>query len=189
MRLGRSLLTLPILMLAAGPALAATGPFFSLRNTDFVVLLGFLVFVGILIYFKVPQRLTGMLDDRANGIRADLAEARALRDEAQALLGSYDRKTREAREQAEAIVAAAKAEAKSAAAQAKVDLEASVARRLAAAEDQIDSARAAAIRDVRDRAIRVAVAAAGDVVARQMSDQQADALIDRSIETVAAKLH
>ena len=182
---------LPILLLSAGPAMAATAEygFFSLRNTNFIVLLGFLTFLGILLYFKVPGRLMDMLDARAEGIRADLAEARSLRDEAQALLASYDRKTREAREQADAIVAAAKAEAKAAAAQAKVDLEASVARRLTAAEDQIDSARAAAIRDVRDEAIRVAVAAAGDVVARQMSDAQADALIDRSIDTVGAKLH
>lgn len=189
MRVARSLLALPLLMLTGAPALAATGPFFSLYNTDFVVLLGFLVFIGVLIYFKVPGRLVGLLDDRANGIRADLAEARSLRDEAQALLGSYERKTREAREQADAIVATAKRESKAAAAQAKLDLEASVARRLASAEDQIASARAAAIRDVRDRAIQVAIAAAGDVVTRQMSEQQASALIDRSIETVAAKLH
>lgn len=178
-----------ILALSAGPALAATEPFFSLRNTDFVVLLGFLAFIGILIYFKVPQRITGMLDDRAAGIRTDLAEARALRDEAHALLHSFDRKTREARAQADAIVAAARTEAKAAAAQAKIDLQASVARRLASAEDQIESARAAAIRDVRDRAIQVAVTAAGDIVARQMSDAQADALVDRSIDAVAAKLH
>ncbi len=176
-------------ILAATPALAATGPFFSLANTDFVVLLGFLAFIGILLWFKVPAKLSGMLDDRATGIRSDLAEARDLRDEAQALLASYERKTREARDQADEIVANAKAEAKSAAAQAKTDLADSVARRLAAAEDQIDGARSAAIRDVRDRAIAVAVAAAGDVVARQMTAEQADASIDAAIETVAAKLH
>ena len=181
--------TLAAALLAATPAMAASGPFFSLRNTDFVVLLGFLVFIGILVYFKVPSRLAGLLDDRATGIRADLAEARELRDEAQALLASYDRKTREAREQADAIVAAAKAEAKESAAQARVDLEASVARRLQSAEDQIGSARDAAIRDVRDRAIQVAIAAAGDVVARQMTGERTDASIDAAIETVAAKLH
>ena len=180
---------LPLALLTATPALAATGPFFSLRNTDFVVLMGFLVFVGVLIYFKVPGRLMSMLDSRATGIRGDLDEARALRDEAQGVLASFERKTREAHEQAAAIVAAAKAEAKAAGEQAKVDLEASVARRLASAEEQIESARNAAIRDVRDRAIQVAIAAAGDVVARQMSESEADALIDSSIETVGAKLH
>ena len=179
---------LPLSLLAT-PAMAATGPFFSLRNTDFVVLLGFLVFIGVLIYFKVPGRLTAMLDARAEGIRKDLAEARALREEAQSILSSYDRKTREAREQAEAIVANAKSEAQAAAKQAKADLEVSVARRLAAAEDQIGSAQNAAIREVRDEAIRVATAVAGEIVAKQMSAADANKLIDTSIDTVAAKLH
>lgn len=179
---------LPLLVLAT-PATAATGAFFSLGNTDFVVLLGFLVFIGVLIYFKVPGRLTDMLDARAEGIRKDLAEARALREEAQSILSSYDRKTREARDRADAIVAAAKSEAQTAARQARADLEVSVARRLAAAEDQIGNAQAAAVRAVRDEAIRVATAAAGEILARQMTAADANRLIDSSIDTVAAKLH
>ena len=66
--------------LAASPALAASGPFFSLKNTDFVVLLGFLLFIAILIYFKVPGMLGGQLDKRAEGIANELEEARALRE-------------------------------------------------------------------------------------------------------------
>ncbi|UWQ18849.1 F0F1 ATP synthase subunit B [Jannaschia sp. M317] len=177
------------LMLIGTPALAASGPFFSLKNTDFVVLIGFLLFVGVVVYFKVPGMLMGMLDNRADGIRKDLDEAKALREEAQSILASYERKTREAKEQAAEIVAAAKAEAESANVQARAELERSVERRLATAADQIDSARDAAIRDVRDRAISVATAVAGEVVAQQMSAADANKLIDASIDTVSAKLH
>ena len=180
---------LPFLILAAGPAAAASGPFFSLSNTDFVVTLGFLLFIGIVLYLKVPAKLTGLLDDRAAGIRNDLDEARSIREEAQALLASYERKTREAREQADEIVAGARRDAEAAAAQAKADLETSVERRLASAEEQIASAQAAAVREVRDRAVAVATAAAAEVVAKQMDARRANALIDRSIETVQAKLH
>lgn len=179
---------LPAALLTASPALAAGGGL-SLYNTDFVVALGLLIFIGILIWAKVPSLLMGMLDQRAEGIRKDLDEAKSLREEAQEILASYERKTREAQEQAEGIVAAAKTEAEAAAAQAKVDLEASVARRLAAAEDQIDSARAAAVKEVRDQAIAVATAAAGEVVAKQMSANDANKLIDQSIDQVSAKLH
>ncbi|WP_299820683.1 F0F1 ATP synthase subunit B [uncultured Jannaschia sp.] len=179
---------LPLLLIGS-PAFAATGPFFSLGNTDFIVTLGFLLFLGILVYFRVPSRLTGMLDDRSGGIRSDLDEARALREEAQALLASYERKTREARAQADQIVANAKAEAQSAAEQAKLDLKTSVDRRLAGAEGQIESARNAAIREVRDRAIQIATSVAAEMVARQMTAKDADRMIDQSIETVSAKLH
>ncbi|CTQ48280.1 F0F1 ATP synthase subunit B [Jannaschia donghaensis] len=182
-------LILPAFLLTATPALAATGPFFSLSNTDFVVTLGFLVFIGILLYFKVPTLLTKQLDARAEGIQSDLNEAKALRDEAQALFASYERKTREAQAQADDIVAAAKSDATAAADQARADLEVSVTRRLAAAEDQIGSAQNAAVREVRDTAITVAIAAAGEVVAKQMTADEANAMIDASIEQVAAKLH
>ena len=60
--------------LAPLPAMAATGPFFSLQNTNFVVLLAFIVFVGILIYFQVPAKLMGMLDKRSDGIRSELED-------------------------------------------------------------------------------------------------------------------
>lgn len=182
---------LPLTLLAA-PALAAGGEeygFFSLRNTDFVVSIGFLIFIGILLYFKVPSKLLGMLDDRASGIRKDLDEARALREEATTILADYERKTRDARAQADEIVATAKAEAEAANVQARKDLEESVQRRLATAEDQIDSARAAAVKEVRDQAIAVATAAAAEVLARQTSEQDASAMVDRSIETVRERLH
>jgi F-type H+-transporting ATPase subunit b len=65
----------------------------------------------------------------------------------------------------------------------------SVQRRLAAAEEQIASAQAAAIKDVRDRAIAVAVGAAQDVVSKQMTAADGNKLIDESIATVEAKLH
>ena len=53
---------IPALTLAASPAFAATGPFFSLRNTDFIVTIAFLVFVGLLLYFKVPSAIGKLLD-------------------------------------------------------------------------------------------------------------------------------
>ncbi|MGB0913861.1 MAG: F0F1 ATP synthase subunit B [Phaeobacter italicus] len=175
--------------MSATPAFAASGPFLSLGNTDFVVLLGFILFGVVLVYFKVPGILGGLLDKRAEGIKSELDEARALREEAQALLASYDRKQREMQAQASQIVANAKDEAAAAAVQAKADLKASIARRLAAAEDQIASAEAGAVKDVRDRAIVVAVTAAQSVIASQMTAKAAGELIDASIEEVGRKLH
>lgn len=186
----RILTALP-LILAAGPALAAgkDKPFFSLANTDFVVLIGFLIFVGVLIYFKIPGMLGGMLDNRATGIRDEINEAKKLREDAQALLASFERKQAEVQEQANRIVETAKKDASAAAEQAKVDLQASITRRLAAAEDQIASAEAGAIKEVRDAAVTVAVAAASDVIAKDMSAKNATDLINSSIDEVAAKLH
>lgn len=176
-------------MFIAAPAFAAEGPFFSLRNTEFVVVIAFIVFLGVLVYFKVPALVTGLLDKRAEGIKAELAEARALRDEAQALLASYEKKQREVQAQADRIVASAKDEAAKAAVEAKAEIAATMARRLKAAEEQIASAQAGAIRDIRNQAIMVAVGAAQDMIAAQMTAAKGNALIDDAIAVVEAKLH
>ena len=162
----RTIIALALTFGAASPALAASGPFFSMANTNFVVWLAFLLFVGILLLVKVPGMLGGQLDNRAAGIQSELDEARALREEAQTVLASYERKHKEVQEQADRIVAAAREDASAAAQQAKADLETSIARRLAAAEDQITSAQAAAVKDVRDQAITIAIAAADQVIAK-----------------------
>ena len=178
-----------IALVAASPAFAAKGPFFSLANTDFIVVVSFILFVGVLFYFKVPSMLTGLLDKRAEGIQSEIDEARALREEAQTLLASFERKQRDVQEQADRIVVAAKESATEIAAQAKLDLEKSIERRLRAAEDQIASAEASAVRQVRDEAVRIAIGTASEVIARDMKAARADALVEEAISTVAAKLH
>ncbi len=178
-----------LLILAASPALANEGPFFSLKNPEFVVVIGFVLFLALLAYLKVPGLIGGMLDKRAEGIKSDLDEAKALREEAQTILATYERKQKEVQEQADRIVEAAKAEAEIAATQAKEDLKASIARRLAAADEQITSAQASAVKEVRDSAIAVAVAAAEDVIAKKLTAADGNALIEDAIKDVAAKLH
>lgn len=178
-----------IALVAASPAFAAKGPFFSLANTDFIVVVSFILFVGVLFYFKVPSMLTGLLDKRAEGIQSEIDEARALREEAQTLLASFERKQRDVQEQADRIVVAAKESATEIAAQAKLDLEKSIERRLRAAEDQIASAEASAVGQVRDEAVRIAIGTASEVIARDMKAARADALVEEAISTVAAKLH
>lgn len=190
MRFGVLTLAAPGLALMAGPALAAGDyPFFSLRNTDLIVLYGAIIFVGILVYFKVPALLMGFLDGRADTIRAQLDEARRLREEAQELRSAFERKKAEVGAEADRIVAKAREDAEIAAKKAREDLEVSIARRLSAAEDQIASAEAAALRAVHDRAVSVAVAAAGSVIASSIGAEQRDQLVNDAIRTVEERLH
>lgn len=181
-------------VLAAGPALAASknpfsAEFWKLSNTDFIVSIAFLLFIGVLVYFKVPGMISKMLDDRASGIQSEINEARALREEAQTLLASYERKQKEVQEQADKIVEQAKKDAEAAAEQARADLKVSIERRLAAANDQIASAEAGAVKEVRDTAAVVAIQAARDVIAKQMTADDGNKLIDDAISEVDARLH
>lgn len=180
--------------LIASPAFAASknpfsADFWKLSNTDLIVLVSFLCFVAVLVYLKVPGLLAGLLDKRAAGIQSDLDEARTLREEAQTLLASFERKHKEAKDHTARIVEQAKADAEAVAEQAHADLVRSIERRVAAAEEQIASAEAGAVKEVRDMAAVVAVQAARDVIAKQMTAAAGNTLIDEAIAEVDAKLH
>lgn len=175
--------------IGAAPAFAASGGFFSLANTNFVVLIGFLLFVGVLTYFEVPGLLSAMLDKRAEDIRSRLEEARALREDAQTLLADFERKHKIVQSQVQSIVTQARADAQAAADEAKASLDANIVRKIRSAEEQIEAAEASAIRQVREQAITVAISAARDVIAKGMSADDARASIDESIRTVGDRLH
>ena len=158
-------------------------------DSYFVVGLAFFLFLALLAYLGVHRFLAKALDDRADRIRAELDEARRLREEAQATFAEFERKQREVESQAEEIVAHAKAEAEQAAERAKADLEVSIERRLKAAGEQIGMAEANAVREVRNRAVQVAVAAAAEVMASRLSPEKADALVEDAIKRVGERLH
>ena len=179
------------LTLIAAPAFAAGGDygFASFFNTNYVVLIGFILFLALLFYFNVPAMILKMLDDRAETIRSELDEARNLRDEAQAVLAAYERKSREVAEQSQRIIDHAREEARLAADAAKEDLKQSIARRLKAAEEQITSAEEKATRELRNRAVDVAIAAAAKILADRTTATEANKRIDAAIAEVESRLH
>lgn len=146
------------------------------------------VFIGVVVYLKVPGMITGLLDNRIRKIEEDINEAERLRAEAKALLDSYARKRQEAEREAEGIVLAAREEAFRLTADASAQLDQLIARRTRAVEDKIAQAEAQAIAEVRARSADLAIEAARVLLTRQMQDK-GGALVDQSIEEVAAKLN
>lgn len=160
-----------------------------LYDSHFVVGVAFFLFLGLLAYLRVHNLVAKNLDARADRIREELDEARRLREEAQATFAEFERQSREVQGQADEIVTHAKAEAERAAEAAKADLAASIERRLRAADEQIAMAEASAVREVKDKAVQVAIAAAAEVMAAGMTDDKANELVEDSIKRVGDRLH
>ena len=146
------------------------------------------IFIGIIIYFGVPKMIAKMLDQRIAQIETDLAEAKRLREEAEALLVDYERKRVSAEGEAEGIVTAAKEEAKRLADDASAKLTDLIARRTKAVEDKIAQAEAQAPGEVRASAAELTVAAARIVLSQQMPSK-GDELVAKAIQDVGAKLN
>jgi len=160
-----------------------------LHEAEFWVALGFLVFLGLMGYVGVHRKITQSLDERAARIKAELEEARKLRDDAAQLLADYQHKRQHAEHEAQDIIAGAKAEAERLAVEAKAKIEEFVARRTKMAEVKIAQAEAQAAADVRSAAAEAAVAAAERILAQQAKGPLAGDLIAKGIEDVRKKLN
>jgi F-type H+-transporting ATPase subunit b len=161
---------------------------FSLSNPETWVAIAFIIFVA-LAGKPLVRGIGKTLDARAARIKAELDEARALRDEAQKLLADYQKKQQEAMRDAEAIVRQARGEAERLKTEAAANLDAAFARREKMAMDKIAQAEAQAIADVRNHAIDVAVAAAEQLLKSKTDAQRGERLIDSAIGELERKLN
>lgn len=158
-------------------------------DQTFWALVALIIFLGIMVYVKVPGMITKALDDRAAKIRNELEEARKLREEAQALLAEYQKKRKEAEKEASEIVDAAKREAEAITAEARDKTEEYVARRTALAEQKIAQAESDAMDEVRGSAVDVALAAATQILGEKVTAKTAGDLFKKSLDDVKARMN
>jgi len=159
-----------------------------LHDPAFWVAVALVLFV-ILVAKPIGKMASKGLDDRADKIKNELDEAERLRNEAQDLLAQYQRKQRDAAGEAEAIIQHAKEEAERMDREGRERLKASLERREKLAMDRIQMAEQQAIDRVRTRAVDVAIAATGQVLADSLSAEKADSLIDDTIKQLPTRLH
>jgi F-type H+-transporting ATPase subunit b len=133
-------------------------------DPEFIVAVGFVIFVGLMIYLGIHKKINSALDSRASRIEAELAEATRLRTEAEALLASFEQRRAEAQAEADAVVAQAHAEAERIAGEAHVRMTEFIQRRTKQAEEKISLAETQAAAEVRAAAADAAIKAAETVL-------------------------
>lgn len=170
----------------AGHAMAAHEAFYE--HPTFWVALAFVTFF-VLLGKKLGAVISAMLDDRAQKISDEIDQATSLREEAQELLASYEKKQHEALKEAETIVAAAKEEAERLAAEAAKQLENSLKRSEQLAKDRIAQAEAQAVAEVKAQAVSLAMDAAKRILESDLTGKKADAMVDQAIKDLDGKLH
>jgi F-type H+-transporting ATPase subunit b len=158
------------------------------EDPTFWTALAFVVFV-IAVFKPIKRSLFAALDKRADQIRLELDEAARLREETQKTLAEIKRKQSEASKEAEALMEHTKVEAERMRKQAEGDLAAALKRREEAALEKIAQAEAQALKEVRDQAVDIAVAATAKLLADNIDQAKADSLVDEAIRDVGSKLH
>lgn len=159
-----------------------------LEDSQIWLLFSFLIFCFILVkYGKLA--ITNMLDSRIEGIRSELETAESLRVEAQELLAQYQRKQRDAEQEAEAIIAKAEQHALSIRKTAEKQLAETLQRRERQLKERLMQMEESAIQEIREHAANLAVQATAQIIAKNMDKKSSDRLMDESVQAVAKNIH
>ena len=153
------------------------------------VAIAFVILMALFAWLGIHRTVLTALDHRAQRIKAELDDARRLKEEAAKLLADYQARRASAEREAQEIVTNARAEAERIAAEARTRMEDFVVRRTKTAESKIALAEAQALADVRAAAAEAAVAAASTVLSQSVKGPVADDLLAKGIAEVKAKLN
>lgn len=159
-----------------------------LQDPTLWVLIAFLLVVGLMVKTGVHKKIAGGLDKRAHKIADELEQARRLRDEAQELLAQYQRRQREAEEEAKGIIEQAKKDAMRLAAESRDKIAEQIERRAKAAEEKIARAEAQALAEVRAQAADLAIETAREIIRSRMDKGAQSALVEKAIDGLRTKL-
>ena len=167
---------------------ASDAPMFSMANTDFVVAIAFVIFVGVLVYFKVPRIIGNLLDKRADTIRNEIDEAHRLLEEAKTLLAKLEREHKENIEKAKNIINDAELTSKRVLEDSKSEIKDAVARKLQMAERQIQTNEKEVIKSIKDDLIEAAFKEAQEQIEKKVDSNLANLVVEESVEEIKVRL-
>ena len=163
---------------------AGSKKMFSLNNTDFVVLISFLIFVGVLIYFKVPSIIADFLDTRSDNIQNEIEKASDILEEAKRIMSSVESDHIKTTETIKQMVTTAKARAQEEEEKAKKHIEELIKNKLRSAEEQVKSNERKVLRDIEQRAIDLSIEEVRVSLSKSLSGSDYEKHFDSSIKSV-----
>ena len=179
------LITLLAFVISSGSGYAAgSKKTISLDNTDFVVLISFLIFVGVLVYFKVPAIVASFLDKRSADIQNEINKASEILEEAKGILSSIEADHIRTSEATEQMVNTAKARAVEEEEKAKKQIEELMKSKLISAEGQVKSNERKILEEIEARAIDLSIEKVRAKLSKSLSGNDYDKHFDASIQSI-----
>lgn len=149
------------------------------------VAIGFILFILLLVYFKVPGQITKILDNRADKIRNELDEAKKLREEAQSMLADFQKKNKEAEKNAKALIDEAKKLAKNYEKEAKSKFDENMERRKKLLDEKLKRAEVEALNQIKNDITDIVFDAIDKSLSNNNINKKAsDRIIDSGIKEI-----
>ena len=157
-------------------------------DATFWVAISFVLFIGLLIYFKIPQKINEILNQLISNIKNEIDESEKLRNEAKTLLDSSQTKLDSANNEAGKITDQAKKDSEKLVIEINEKFHKSAEIKKKLAETKINQMKEAAIKEIKDTSIKIAIDSVKKIISTSVDKNKLDTIFEKDLEEVKTEL-
>ena len=151
-------------------------------DATFWVAISFLIFIGLIIYLKVPQKIDKSMNESIKKIKNDLDNAEKLKDDAKNILSEYENKISGSKKEIEKLISNAKNQAEKNIIKTNEDFHKVIESRKKSSEDKIKQMKIQAIKDIKNTSINIAISSVERLIKNSIDKKKLDKIYISSIE-------
>ena len=151
-------------------------------DASFWVAISFLIFIGLILYFKVPQKVDQSLNEIIKKIKLDLDNAEKLKDEAKNILSEYESRVSKSKEEIKNLINNSRNQAEKNILRTNEEFHKIMENRKKSAEDKIKQMKAQAIKDIKNSSVNIAISSVEKIIKNSIDKKKLDKIYISSIE-------
>ena len=157
-------------------------------DATFWVSISFLIFIGVLIYFRIPQKVVNALNENIDSIKNEVDNAESLKEESKNILSEYEKKISNAKNEVKEMIEAAMEEADKTVLQTNEDLHVQMENRKKNTEDRIKQMKNQALKDIKNASVKISIQAVEVLLKNSLDKNKLNKIFDTSIEDTKSVL-
>ena len=151
-------------------------------DATFWVAISFIIFIGVLIYFKIPEKISDTLSENINKIRVEVDDAEKLKDESKNILSEHEKKISNAKTEVKIMLNAASDEAEKHILKSNEEFHNQMENRKKNTEDRIKQMKNQALKDIKDASVKIAINSVKSLLKNSLDKNKLDKLFTASVE-------
>ena len=151
-------------------------------DATFWVMVSFFIFIGLLVYFKIPQKIKTTLEENINNIKNQLDEADKLKEDAKNILTEHEKKISNSKVEVKQMINKASEEAEKNVIKTNQDFHNLMESRKKNAEDRIKQLKTQALKDIKNASVKIAIESVEKLVKNSLDKSKLDKIYSSSIE-------
>ncbi len=151
-------------------------------DATFWVAISFFIFLGVLFYFKVPQKVFGALEESINKIKKDIDEAEKLKEEAKNVLSEYEAKLSKSKVEVDLMIKNAQKESETNIIKINDQFHSIFENRKKMAEDKIKQMKLQATKDIKNYSVEVAIIALEKIIKNSVDKKKLEKIYISSVD-------